>query len=81
MDFRYCKRFIKSIFLFGVLFNFRINYGIEICKISKLVMYLNSCSTDLGRDNPVKDPVRGYGYYSQGTKQGGDWQRNWDRCT
>ena len=41
---------LRAFFLFGVLFNFRINYGIEICKISKLVMYLNSCSTDLGRD-------------------------------
>ena len=24
---------------------------IELCKISKLVMHLNSCSMDLGRDN------------------------------
>ena len=54
---------------------------IELYKTKKLVMHLNSCTMDLGRDNPVKDPVRGYGYYSQGTKQGGDWQRNWDRCT
>ena len=50
MDFRYCKRFIKSIVYLEFYLIMKLIMFIELCKISKLVMHLNSCSIDLGRD-------------------------------
>ena len=50
MDFRYYKRFIKSIFYLEFYLILKLITFIETCKISKLVMYLNSCSIYLGRE-------------------------------
>ena len=51
MDFRYCKRFIKSIVYLEFYLILEFIMFIKICKINKLVMYLNLCSIDLGHDN------------------------------
>ena len=48
----FCKRlFIKSVVFFGVLIYFGSIMFIELYKFSKLVMYLNPCSMDFGRDS------------------------------
>ena len=41
MDFRYCKRFIKSIFSLEFYLILEFIMFIELCKINKLVMHLN----------------------------------------
>ena len=41
MDFRYCKRFIKSIFYLEFYLILEFIMFIELCKINKLVMHLN----------------------------------------
>ena len=50
MDFRYCKRFIKSLVYLEFYLILELISFIEICKINKLVMPLNSCFMDLGHD-------------------------------
>ena len=45
----FCKRFLR-VFFFGVLIYFGLIMFSKLWKFSKIVMYLNSCSMDLGRD-------------------------------
>ena len=46
----FCKRFLRILFL-GVLIYFELIMFSKLYKFSKLVMYLNSCSMDLGCDS------------------------------
>ena len=45
----FCKRFLRVLF-FGVLIYCGLIMFSKLIKFSKIVMYLNSCSMDLGRD-------------------------------
>ena len=45
----FCKRFLRVLF-FGVLIYFGLIVFSKLYKFTKFVMYLNSCSMDLGRD-------------------------------
>jgi len=47
VDFRYCKMFIKCIVYLEFYLIFKLIKFTEICNISKLVMYLNSCFIEL----------------------------------
>ena len=51
VDFRYCKRFIESIVYLDFKLILELITFIELCRISKLVMHLNPCYMELGRDN------------------------------
>ena len=52
----FVRDFLKKYYFFGVLNYFGLIMLIESCKISKLVMHLNSCSMDLGCDSVGIDP-------------------------